>query len=143
MRGDRAERQAISFSPIRITPILIKPIDRRFQVQLTDPKGPLMRALNYLENTLRVRPIHGSFTIPPSCNEYTFGPNKGKCRFPPTTTQCGIFNVPQQFVGAREVCSTSSSTCYESGPNGAGATNTDYLLFVGTACMYMQLILIF
>ena len=131
--GDRTERQAASFSPIRITPVLMEPIDSLYRDKLTSPGGPLMRVVNYLENTLRVRSIQGNIKIPQSCDEYTYGVNNGKCRRLHTTTECGIFTVPPQYLGTREVCSSAISTtsCYQSGRNGAGANNTDYLLFVG------------
>ena len=132
--GERTERQAASFSPIRITPVLMEPIDSLYRDKLTSPSGPLMRVVNYLEKTLRVRSIQGNLKIPPSCPEYTYGVNDGKCGVLHTSTQCGIFTVSSQYLGTREVCpfSTSTTGCYQSGPNGVGAANTDYLLFVGT-----------
>lgn len=130
--GGRTVRQDASFSPIRITPIMMEPIDSRFQGQLTNQNGALMHVVNYLENTLRVRPIQGNFTLPPTCEEYMSGPNEGKCIVLHPTTQCGIFDVPQRYLGTREVCLTSSSDCSVAGPNGPGAANTDFLLLVGT-----------
>lgn len=130
--GGRTARQTVSFSPIRITPILMEPIDSRFRDQLTNTNGSLMRVVNFLENTLRVRPIQGNVTVPPTCDEYAFGPNEGKCIVLHQTTQCGFFDIPDQYLGTREVCPTSSSNCSVSGPHGAGAADTDFLLFVGT-----------
>ena len=135
VRGDRTERQTASFSPIRMTLILVEPIDGRFHEQLTNPEGPLARVVNYLEKTLRVRPIRGNFTIPPACDEHTHGENEGKCAHMYSTTKCGIFDVPERFIGTREVCSTPNGGCYESGPDGAGAANMDFLLFVGTSML--------
>lgn len=132
VRGDRTQRQTVSFSPIRITPVFMEPIDGRFQDQLTNSNGPLTRVVNFLENTLGVRPIQGNLTIPPTCDEYTHGLNEGKCRVLHTVTGCGILDVPRRFIGTQEVCSTSSSKCSVSGPNGAGAAHTDFLLFIGT-----------
>ena len=138
--GERTKRQAASFSPIRITPVLMEPINSLYRDKLTSPSGPLMRVVDYLEKTLRVRSIQGNLKIPPSCSEYTYGVNDGKCRRAVlhTTTQCGIFTVSSQYLGTREVCpfSTSTTGCYQSGPNGVGAANTDYLLFVGTKGIY-------
>ena len=111
----------------------MEPLDPTFGDNITDPDGPLMKVLELLENTLLVRPLQGSLTIPPSCDEYTYGSNEGKCRILHTETECGIFTVPNQFVGTREVCTSTYSSCYESGTNGTGASNTDYLLFVGTS----------
>ena len=112
--------------------LIVEPLDSTFQDNITDPDGPLMKVLELLENTLLVRPLQGSFTIPPSCDEYTYGTNEGKCRILHTETECGIFTVPNQFVGTREVCTSAYGSCYESGTNGAGAPDTDFLLFVGT-----------
>ena len=142
--GERTERQAASFSPIRITPVLMEPIDSLYQDKLTSPGGLLMRVVNYLEKTLRVRSIQGNLTIPPTCDEYTYGVNDGKCGVLHTPIKCGIFVVSPQYFGTREVCPSSASTtsCYQSGPNGVGAANTDFLLFVGTKGMMIIIILV-
>ena len=71
-------------------------------------------------------------TIPPTCDEYAFGPNEGKCRILHSTTQCGPYIVPNQYLGTREVCTSLYGSCHESGPGGGGEANTDLLLFVGS-----------
>ena len=125
------KRSTTEFSPIRITPHFVEPLSSTFRTQLTSQNGVLMKVLSLLSNTLQVRPIPGSFTIPPKCDEYTYGRNVGKCRNM-RTTQCGSYTVPSQFVGKRELCTSSSGLCYEAGPDGAGVANTDFLLFVRT-----------
>ena len=129
---DHMKRFAAGFSPIRITPHFMEPLSNLFQFQLTNQTGALMKVLSLLSQTLLVRRISGSMTIPPTCDEFTYGTNMGKCRVLHTTTQCGPYVVPSQFLGTRQVCSSSYGFCHERGTNGAGAANTDFLLFVGT-----------
>ena len=52
------------------------------------------------------------------------------------TTQCGSYTVPSQFVGKRELCTSSSGSCYDAGPDGVGVADTDFLLFVITQCKF-------
>ena len=137
--GDHEKRFAAGFSPVRITPYFVEPLLSTFRSQLTSPSGALMKMLSLLTNTLLVRRISGNIKIPPSCSEYTYGQNIGKCRVIHLTTQCGSYTVPRQFIGTREVCSTSYGPCRESGANGTGAANTDFLLFVGTQCTFASL----
>jgi len=95
-----------------------------------------MKVLSLISQTLLVRPISGGFTIPPECTEYTSGANVGKCRVMHTNTRCGSYTVPHQFVGRKKLCSSFSGSCYDSGPDGGGVANTDFLLFVGTKCKF-------
>ena len=136
--GDHEKRFAAGFSPVRITPYFVEPLSSTFRSQLTSPSGALMKMLSLLTNTLLVRQISGNMKIPPSCSEYTYGPNIGKCSVIHSTTYCGSYTVPHQFIGTREVCSTSYGPCRESGVNGTGAANTDFLLFVGTQCKFVS-----
>ena len=131
--GGHEKRSTTGFSPIRITPHFVEPLSSTFRTQLTSQNGVLMKVLSLLSKTLQVRPIPGSFTIPPTCDKYTYGTNIGKCRNL-RTTQCGSYTVPSQYVGKRELCTSSSGSCYEAGPDGAGVVNTDFLLFVRTQC---------
>ena len=131
--GGHEKRSAAGFTPIRITPHFVEPLSSTFRTQLTSQNGVLMKVLSLLSNTLQVHPIPGSFTIPPKCDKHTYGKNIGKCRNL-RTTQCGSYTVPSQFVGKREFCTSSSGSCYEAGPDGAGVANTDFLLFVRTQC---------
>ena len=132
-KGDGLEKRfAAGFSPIRITPYFMEPLSSTFRSELTNQTGALARVLSLISRTLLVRRISGNVTIPPTCDEYTYGTNVGKCRVLHTTTQCGPFTVPSQFIGTRQVCSSFYGSCRESGGNGTGAANTDLLLFVGT-----------
>ena len=130
--GGHEKRFAAGFSPIRITPHLIEPLSSTFRSQLTNETGALMKVLSFISQTLLVRPISGNVTIPPTCDEYAFGPNEGKCRILHNTTQCGPYIVPNQYLGTRQVCTSLYGSCHEQGANGTGAANTDFLLFVGT-----------
>ena len=48
-------------------------------------------------------------------------------------TECGIFNVPDLFVGTVLQCDMPAdpSACHKEGPNGYGVYS-DFLIFVGT-----------
>ena len=116
---------------MRITPHFIEPLSSTFRSQLTSESGALMKVLSLINRTLLVRQISGNMTIPPTCDEYAYGPNKGKCKNIYSTTQCGSYTVPNQYVGTRQVCTSLSGSCHERGTNGNGAA-TDFLLFVGT-----------
>ena len=130
------KRFAAGFSPIRITPHFIEPLSNTFQFQLTNQTGVFMKVLSLISRTLLVRRISGNMTIPPTCDEYTYGTNIGKCRVLHTTTQCGPYVVPSQLIGTRQVCSSAYGFCHENGANGTGMANTDLLLFVGTQGRY-------
>ena len=130
--GGHEKRFAAGFSPIRITPHFIEPLYSTFRSQLTSETGALMKVLSLLNHTLLVRQISGNMVIPPTCDEYAYGPNKGKCRNIYSTTQCGPYTVPSQYLGTRQVCTSLYGSCRERGANGTGAENTDFLLFVGT-----------
>ena len=130
--GGHEKRFAAGFSPIRITPHFIQPLSSTFRSQLTNETGALMKVLSFISHTLLVRRISGNMTIPPTCDEYALGPNEGKCRVLHSTTQCGPYTVPSQYLGTRQVCTSLYGSCRERGPGGGGAANTDILLFVGT-----------
>ena len=140
-RGDGHEKRfAAGFSPIRITPRFIEPLSSTFRSQLTSETGAFMKVVSLISHTLLVRQTSGNITIPPTCEEYTYGPNKGKCRILHTsTTQCGPYLVPSQYLGTRQVCTSPYGTCHEIGGNGIGAANTDFLLFIGTQCRFETL----
>ena len=91
-----------------------------------------MEVLSLINHTILVRRILGNMTIPPTCDEYAFGPNEGRCRILHNTTQCGPYIVPNQYLGTRQVCTSLYGSCHEQGANGTGVANTDFLLFVGT-----------
>ena len=114
----------------------MEPLSSTFRSELTNQTGALAKVLSLISRTLLVRRISGNMTIPPTCDEYTYGTNIGKCRVLHATTQCGPYVVPSQFIGTREVCSSSYGFCHESGTNGTGTANTDFLLFVGTQGIY-------
>ena len=135
--GGHEKRFAGGVSPIRITPYFIEPLSSTFRSQLIGQTGVFMKVISLISQTLFVRQISGGFTIPPECDVYTSGANVGKCRVMHTNTRCGSYTVPRQFVGKRELCSSPSGSCYDSGPDGGGVANTDFLLFVGTECKFV------
>lgn len=121
------------FAPERITPFFIEPFDASLREKLTIPSGPLMRALRVMSNVLLVRPLRENLTLTPSCREkFSSGDNRGSCMELNTSTMCGMFTVPDQFLGTELQCDTpdDSTSCSEQGPNGEGLA-TDFLLFVG------------
>ena len=123
------------FAYIRITPYFIEPLDASIRDKLISPTGPLMRAINTMSSLLLVRPLMDNLTLTPSCREtFSHGTaNEGKCTELNSRTECGIFTIPDQFVGATMVCETADdpSTCHEEGPQGLGLA-TDFLVFIGT-----------
>lgn len=122
------------FVDVRITPFFIEPLDANVREKLTDPSGPLMRAINEMSSLLLVRPLRDNLTLTPSCRDtHRSGTNQGTCMELSSRTDCGIFAVPRQFVGTAVQCDTPDdpSTCHEEGPDGDGVA-TDFLVFVGT-----------
>ena len=134
--GGHEKRFAAGFSPVRITPYFVGPLSSTFRSQLTNETGALMKVLSFINQTLLVRQILGNMTIPPTCDEYAFGPNEGKCRNLHLTTQCGPYVVPYQYLSTRQVCTFPYGSCHDIGGGGIGAANTDFLLFVGTQCKF-------
>ena len=100
----------------------------------------MARSIEILESILMVNPVEYTFILPPNCSEYTTGINAGKCKDPPQNISCGMsLNIPDKFIGVREVCSSQDGPCHLDGPNGTGIPNTDYLLLVSTVntCKYI------
>ena len=101
---------------------------------------PLSRAIDTLESLLLVHPVQGNLIIPPTCTEYTYGSNEGKCRSPlpsQSNFKCGQFGViPLSYIGTREVCTSSYGSCTTQGPNGPGLPNAELLI---TFCLYQHL----
>lgn len=122
------------FTNVRITPVLIEPLDAAISPELISPNGPLMRAIEVMSSLLLVRPLMDNLTLTPSCRgTHSSGANQGTCSELSSSTECGIFTVPEQFVGTVLRCDTpdDSDTCRKEGPNGDGVA-TDFLVFVGT-----------
>ena len=131
--GRRMKRQITAdYSNIRIFPFLTN-IDPEIAPLVNETNSSLSRSIEILESILKVDPVEGSFILPPICNEYNSGINKGRCEYPlplNVTYNCGDFGVvPDEYIGVRTVCPVNQS-CYLDGPNGTGISNTDFLLFV-------------
>ena len=91
-------------------------------------------SIETLERILMVHPVLGNLVIPPQCVEFTFGVNVGKCQdqYPlQYTYSCGeLANISQEYIGVREVCSSSDGPCSLQGPNSTGIPDADFLLYV-------------
>ena len=133
----KVHKRESDYSNIRIHPVFTN-ISSTASKFLEGDDTPLSRAIDTLQSTLLVHPVQGNLTIPPKCIEYTYGLNKGKCRWSPLPSpsyyRCGEFGViPQSYIGTREGCFTSFGPCVTKGPNGSGIPNADYLLFVSAS----------
>ena len=82
-----------------------------------------------------VHPVEGNLLIPPLCDEFTVGPNVGKCRYSlENSYMCGeLAVISQEYIGVREVCSSSDGPCSLQGPNSTGIPGADFLLFVSAS----------
>ena len=133
--GVRSKRQ-LSYSNIRIHPILTE-IASGVDAYVQGNDSFLSRAIDTLQSMLQVHSVQGNLILPPQCTEYTEGLNKGKCMSPlpnQTDYMCGDSGIiPPSYIGTREVCNSSNSSCVIEGPNGPGLPNADYLLFVSVA----------
>ena len=129
-------KRQLSYSNIRIHPIFTNIASSATEFIQGD-NTPLSRAIDTLKSTLLVRPVQGNLIIPPTCTEYTYGLNEGKCRSPlpsQSNYRCGQFGViPLSYIGTREVCTSSYGSCTTEGPDGPGLPNADYLLFVSAS----------
>ena len=130
-------KRGSGYSNIRIHPVFTS-ISSNASAFLQGDNTPLSRAIDTLQSTLLVHPVQGNLTIPPKCTEYTYGLNKGKCRWSSlprhSDYRCGKFGIiPLSYIGIREVCNTSYGSCVTKGPNGPGLPNADYLLFVSAS----------
>ena len=108
-------------------------IDPEVASHVKETNGTLSRSIEILESILMVKPVQDNFILPPNCNEYTTGINKGKCEGPLPVNQsytCGERVIPDEYIGVREVCSSPNGPCYLNGTNGTGSPNIDYLLLV-------------
>ena len=127
------KREASDFAPIRTHIVLHETISNNETIlsEFSTAEGPFQQALNVLSNALQVRPVRGNFTVPPPCNEITFGANAGKC-WPGTVQEeyfCVEFELPTYLLGTREVCDGPFGECHIEGPDGEGV-NADYFLRV-------------
>lgn len=132
--GNAHQNDEQKFTNVRITPFFIEPLDAAIRQELISSNGPLMRAIEVMNSLLLVRPLMDNLTLTPSCRgTHSTGTNQGTCTELSSSTECGIFTVPEQVVGTVLQCDTpdDSDTCHEEGPNGDGVA-TDFLVFVGT-----------
>ena len=135
-QGERVHKRQTSYSKIRIHPVFTS-IASTASGFIRGEDAPLSRAIDTLQSTLLVTSVQGNLTIPPTCREYTYGLNEGKCISPlpsQSNYKCGQFGIiPPSYIGTREVCTSSYGSCTKEGPNGFGIPNADYLLFVSAS----------
>ena len=135
-QGKGIHKRQSSYSNIRIHPVFTN-VAFTATAFLQGNNTPLSRAIDTLESLLLVHPVQGNLLIPPTCREYVYGLNVGKCRWPLPSQRnfrCGEFGViPRSYIGTREVCRSSNGSCTMQGPNGNGLPNADYLLFVSAS----------
>ena len=137
-------KRELDYANIRIHPV----ITSRANEFIEGDNNPLSRAIRTLQSLLLIRPVQGNLTIPPKCTEYTAGLNEGKCvsPLPPQSDyKCGRYGIiPPAYIGTREVCNSSNSSCTMEGPDGPGLPNADYLLFVSVAstCKILMFVII-
>ena len=142
-QGERVHKRQLTYSNIRIHPVFTNVASTANEFIHGD-NSPLSRAVDTLEHLLSVHPVQGNLIIPPTCTEYTYGSNEGKCRSPlpsQSNFKCGEFGViPLSYIGTREVCTSSYGSCTMQGPNGTGLPNADYLLFVSASstCKFLK-----
>ena len=87
-----------------------------------------MRAINVMSSVLLVKPLRENLTLTPMCSEtFNSGVNLGSCSNLNPRIMCGIFPVPDWFVGIALQSGTQddSSTCSKEGPN-EDALATDF-----------------
>ena len=117
-------------SNIRIHPVFIN-IDSTVERSII---SPVSASIETLEKILMVHPVQGNLVIPPWCVEFTLGPNVGKCQDQHPLQynySCGeLADISQEYIGVREVCSSSDGPCFLQGPNSTGIPNADFLLYV-------------
>ena len=91
-------------------------------------------SIETLQKVLKVHSVEGNLVIPPLCDEFTSGPNVGKCQYPlppQSNYDCGeLAVISQEYIGVREVCASFDGPCSLQGPNSTGIPNADFLLFV-------------
>lgn len=100
-------------------------------------RSSVSASIEILEKILMVHPVQGNLVIPPMCDEFTSGPNVGKCQYPlplQNSYECGeLANISQEYIGTREVCISFDGPCSLQGPNSTGIPNADFLLFVSAS----------
>jgi len=122
----------VDYSSIRIH-VEYTNIDSSADSYVRGPNSVLSDSIKTLESILMVHPVQGNLIIPPTCEAWAYGSNKGKCMDPlPSQNyfKCGEFGtIPLSYIGTREVCTSSTGACTLEGPNSSGLPNADYLLF--------------
>lgn len=136
-RRDNKRQTPMDYSNIRIHPVFtnIDPTTELARLRIINDS--VSASIETLQRVLMVHPVQGNLVIPPMCDEFTLGRNVGKCSdpLPPQNNYtCGeLAVISQEYIGVREVCSTSDGPCTIQGPNGTGIPNADFLLFISAS----------
>lgn len=131
---DNKRQSSVDYSNIRIHPVFTN-IDHTVEMQVRSTGSSVSASIKTLERILMVHPVQSNLIIPPSCNEFTSGANVGKCQHLLNNNyDCGeLAVISQEYIGVREVCSSSDGPCSLQGPNGTGIPNADFLLFISAS----------
>ena len=128
------------FEPIRITQHLVGFVSPVIS-DLLGPGGPLEQSLVFVSQTLSVQRLQGNLVFKPTvtCSNETeaCAGAAGTCVCDSATAVmsslvCGEVAIPDDHIGTADdqVCNTGSAQCETVGPNGAGLTGTDFVLYV-------------
>ena len=134
-KRDNKRQALMSYSNIRIHPVFIN-INPIAELHVRSTNSSVSASIETLEKILMVHPVQGNLVIPPICNEFTSGPNVGKCQYllPQNLYECGeLANISEEYIGVREVCTSLDGPCSLQGPNSTGIPNADFLLFVSAS----------
>jgi len=133
---DNKRQASLDYSNIRIHPVFTN-IDPTAEIHVRSTDSSVSASIKTLERILLVHPVQGNLVIPPKCDEFTSGPNVGKCQHPlplQNNYECGeLAVISWEHIGVREVCSSRDGPCSLQGPNGTGILNADFLLFVSAS----------
>ena len=130
----KKKRQTTSiFEPIRIN---FHYVDKNitqsnsFQALWKDTlEESLKLAANYLRKSVRVQRLKENLKLRPNCSSISSACGECNCGGLLSTFSCGRFvTIPQEHIGTHAVCKNSS--CQLDGPNGAGVSDTDLLIYV-------------
>ena len=139
---DNDVARGTGFEPIRITPYLVPGLVNPFiSVEILGPGGPLEQSLLLVSQTLSVQRLQGNLVFKPTviCSNETeaCAGAAGTCVCDSATAVmpslvCGEVAIPEDHIGMADdqVCNTASAQCETVGPNGAGFSGTDFVLYV-------------
>ena len=87
-------------------------------------------AMALLEASLRVNNVGGNLKMSRPCATYWIA--NGVCASFRSPVMCGTNAVPDDYIGATQVCTGGPTTSCSTSPGGDGVPDTDFLVFVTT-----------